>query len=64
MGLGNMLRELDRHDVPIPATEGFLKAMSPMNAAAHGIDISVDDAQDAEKIGAEFLAHIRNLEGA
>lgn len=64
MGLGNMLRELDRHNVRIPATEGFLKAMSPMNAAAHGIDVSVDDAQAAEKIGAEFLAQIRNLEGA
>jgi predicted nuclease of restriction endonuclease-like (RecB) superfamily len=64
MGLGNMLRELDRHNVRIPATESFLKAMSPMNAAAHGIDVSMDDAQDAEKIGAEFLAHIRNLEGA
>ncbi len=64
MGLGNMLRELDRHNVRIPATEGFLKAMSPMNAAAHGIDISVDEAQDAERIGAAFLAQIRNLRGA
>ena len=62
--LGNMLRELDRHDVRIPATEGFLKAMSPMNADAHGIDISVDEAKDAERIGAEFLAQIRNIEGA
>lgn len=61
MGLGQMLRELDRHNISVPITKDFLDAMRPMNAAAHGLEISMDAAQNAERIGNEFLAEIRRL---
>lgn len=61
MGLGNMLGELRRHNINIAATQHFLEAMSPMNAAAHGFEVTVDTAMNAERIGTEFLAEIKKL---
>jgi predicted nuclease of restriction endonuclease-like (RecB) superfamily len=62
-GIARSLRELERHGVQISGTEAFLKVMQPMNAAAHGIEVDPNDARDAERIGAEFLAEIKRLSG-
>jgi hypothetical protein len=30
--------------------------MSPLNAAVHGVEVTAEEAEEAERIGAEFLA--------
>jgi predicted nuclease of restriction endonuclease-like (RecB) superfamily len=61
-GLANMLRALDQHGVKLPAANDFLKAMAPLNAAAHGVELSSEEVEEAERIGTEFLRSISRLQ--
>ena len=61
-GLGNMLRALEQHGIKLPATQSFLKAMAPLNAAAHGVEPTAEEVKEAERIGTEFLMAIRRLQ--
>ena len=60
-GIAGALRELERHGVRISGTEAFLEVMRPMNAAVYGMEVNPNDAKDAERIGADFLAEIKKL---
>jgi hypothetical protein len=50
-----MLRELEQHDNQTPIAENVMKAIVPMNAAAHGFEVSEDEAKEAERAETLFL---------
>jgi len=58
MGLGIMLRELENSGIQIPTARDLRKAIDSMNKAAHGFEVSEEDAEEAEGVSADFLAEV------
>ena len=58
MGIGSMLRELDRLGHAPPSTQPLLKALHAMNDAAHGLDVEPDAARRAVAAGTAFLGEL------
>ena len=61
LGIGSALRELKRRDLAPDLTDSFLDVLQAMNHAAHGFDITPQDADEALKRGNSFLKELRVL---
>ena len=64
VGLGVMLRELEKNGIHVPVDMEVRKAIDSMNMAVHGHEVSNEDATEAERIGSAFLSEIRKLEAS
>jgi predicted nuclease of restriction endonuclease-like (RecB) superfamily len=58
MAIGLVLRDLKQRGVAPPSTDQLLEALQVMNEAAHGFDVDPDAANQAIKIGTQFLAEL------
>src|SRR4051794_24459376 len=55
VGVGRMLRELDRLGDAPPSTRPLLEALGAMNEAAHGLDVGPQAVERAIRTGTAFL---------
>ena len=55
VGVGRMLRELDRLGDAPPSTRPLLEALGAMNEAAHGLDVGPEAVERAIRTGTAFL---------
>lgn len=56
--LGESLRMLQRAGKAPSSTERLIDALKHMNAAAHGVELNLMDAEEAIQIGTQFLKEL------
>lgn len=64
VGIGRMLRELDRLGDAPPSTRPLLEALRAMNEAIHGLDVEPGVAERAVTVGTMFLSELGSREGS
>jgi len=61
VGIVPTLSELKARGIAPPSTDRFREALRVMNEAAHGYDVDAAAAEQAVRIGAEFLAELSGM---
>lgn len=64
IGLGDMLRDLDRRGLGPASTAQLLESLNAMHRAAHGLDVDPSSAQQAVDVGTMFLMELQNQRGS
>lgn len=62
IGIGRMLRELDRLGDAPPSARPLLEALRAMNEAAHGLDVDIEATERAVAVGTAFMSELGSLD--